>query len=170
MINLRIFGVLVALLLVGLAQPWRLPANLKETDGVTWNPLNITMIDLAGSGSTLGVSFFDPYGNVIPLRDTNGVLWPSVTLVLGASAKVGLSYTLLNTSPDGTHAIAALPANVAIVRAVILSGASNTRTVGWSTGGTPDGSPGLIGNGCNVTLNTSTPDGWFVGDYGQVLK
>ena len=137
---------------------------------VAWNPLTFTVIDLGGSGDTIAVSFFDPYGNLCPMTDAAGVQWSSVTVTLSAGQKSGLSRLLLNTKPDGTNLLVTLPANTAICRAAVLTGTSNVATLGWSTGGTVDGSTGPAGSGCNLLPSASVPDRWYVGDGGQVFK
>ena len=137
---------------------------------IAWNPLTFTMVDLGGSGDTVAVGFYDPFGNVCPMTDAAGVQWGSVTLTLSAGQKTGLAALLLATKPDGSNLLVSLPKNVAVCRAAVLTGSANVQTLGWSTGGTTDGSVGLAGSGCNIMPGVSVPDRWYVGDSGQVLK
>ena len=137
---------------------------------IAWNPLAFTMVDLGGSGDTVAVAFYDPYGNVCPMTDAAGVQWGSVTVVVSAGQSSGLSRLLLATKPDGSNLLVSLPKNAAVCRAAVLTGSANVQTLGWSTGGTTDGSVGLAGSGCNILPGVSVPDRWYIGDSGQVFK
>jgi hypothetical protein len=147
-----------------------LAASAMAFQSISWNPLTFTLVDLGGSGDTVAIAFYDPYGNVCPMTDAAGVQWGSVTVTLSSNQKVGISNLLLSTKPDGTNLLVTLPKNATVCRANVLTGATGVATVGWSTGGTVDGSAGAAGSGCNLLPSSSVPDRWYVGDGGQVFK
>ena len=134
------------------------------------NPLTTALIDLGGSGDTVGVDYLDATGAVIPLVDTAGASWASISVALAANAVRGLSYLVLNTAPDGTHPIAALPTFPAKVRLRVITGTLAVPTLGINTGGLATGGAGTAGNGCNTGYapTSTVPSAWYVNDTGYV--
>jgi len=134
------------------------------------DPLTAAIVDLGGQGDTVGVDYIDAAGKTIPLVDSNGVLWSSVSVTLPASQARGLSYLVLNAMPDGVHAIASLPIGAAKVRLRVLTGTPATPTLGTNTGGLASGAVGTAGNGCNTGYapTSSVASAWYVNDTGYV--
>ena len=134
---------------------------------VNINPLSLALADIGGAGVTVGVEYRDSTGATIALVDTNGASWSAVTVTVGASAALGLSYGILNTKPDGTHAIAALPNAAAYVVIRCLTGTSAIPTLAINTGGLVTGASGTGATGFNIGYNpnASTPTQFYVGDF-----
>ena len=135
-----------------------LPINL--------NPYAVCLADIGGSGDTVGVEYINSSSVVIPMVDSNSVSWSAITITIGASASVGLSYAVLHTSPDGTHPISALPTGAVACRLRVITGTANVPTVVSNTGGTTDGSAGTGTTGYATGFNptSSTPTALFVLD------
>ncbi len=135
-----------------------LPVNL--------NPYAVCLADIGGAGATVGVEYIDANGTVIPPVDSNGVKWSAITVTLPASGSRGLSFLVLATSPDGSHAISVLPTGAVACRLRVITGTANVPTVAVNTGGTTDGSAGTGTNGyaTGFNPNSSSPTALFVFD------
>lgn len=141
-------------------------ASLLAVQTLSENPYSLCLFDKGGAGDTVGVEFLDASLKPIPFVDSNSVSWSAITVTLGAAASLGLSYGILHTSPDGSHAISALPTGAVAARLTVLSGTANIATVGVNCGGTVDGSAGTGTTGYNTGYapNVSSPVQLFVLD------
>lgn len=144
------------------------PGTVNPTSAlpINLNPYAVCLADIGGAGATVGVEYIDANGTVIPPVDSNGVKWSAITVTLPASGSRGLSFLVLATSPDGSHAISALPTGAVACRLRVITGTANVPTVAVNTGGTTDGSAGTGTNGyaTGFNPNTSSPTALFVLD------
>jgi len=133
---------------------------------VSMDPLAVALFDVGGSGDTVYVEYRDSRGAVIPLTDTNGTSYSAITVTVPSGVARGLSYLVLNTSPDSSHPIAALPTGAVGVVLCCASGTSGAATLAINPGGRTDGAAGTASNGCNTgySPNSSTPYRVYVGD------
>lgn len=142
--------------------------QVEASEPTLLNGLQTALIELSGTTSaTIGLDFTDVNGVVIPLLDTNGAYWPSVTLTLTAGEVAGLAWLLLATKPDATHPITALPTNVGFTRLRVLTGAAGgVPVVGTNQGGLSSGAAGTAANGCNLGYapTANVPSVLFIND------
>ena len=132
---------------------------------------SLCFTDIGGGGCTVGIELRDANGKLVPFVDAAGVTWPAITLTVPASGSLGLTYGILQTKPDGSNLITAVPYfSKAYVRC--LTGTANVPTLAINTGGTTDGSAGTGTKGYQTgwNPNSSTPTQFYVGDtslFGQ---
>ena len=137
-------------------------ANVMSS--ITPNPLQLAFYTL--SGCTLDIDFYDAYGNVTPLTDTNGGIYSAIQPVIAPATTVSLALLLTTFKPDSVHFLTGLPTIATAVRLRVITGAAVGYSVYLNQGGLPTGATGTAGNGCNTGYapTSASPLALNVGD------